>query len=158
RSMVDTVSPRKARASLSFLAIRVRRRRTRVRSWLRRARLMALRRRFLRMFFSADWMRATTSPSVCRRSLGDENELGAAVRGPGGLVVPRIERPFLAEADGAQALRRDPDRDQVVLGRPRAPVAQRQVVLHGAPLVAVPLDAHVEAAVLADASGVAAQG
>src|SRR5882672_9188119 len=139
RSMVETVSRRKPRASASFFAIRVRIRRTRDRSRLRRALLMALRRRFLRMFLRADLMRATKSSSVWRL-FGDENELGAAIHGPGGLIVSRIERPLLAKADGAQALRRDPDRHQVVPRRARAPVTQRQVVLDGAALVAMPLD------------------
>src|SRR5690606_6685680 len=67
---------------------------------------------------------------------------GAAVLGPGGLGVTRIVRPLLAVADGLDTVRGDAERDQIVLDRGRAPVAESEVVLPRAALVAVTLDGH----------------
>src|SRR5512147_587909 len=66
----------------------------------------------------------------------------AAILRPGRLAVAWIVRPLLAVADGLDAVRRDAEGNQVVLDRGRAPVAERQVVLAGAALVAMTLDGH----------------
>src|SRR5881409_3254784 len=64
-------------------------------------------------------------------------ELVPAVLGPGVLAVAGIERPFLPVGDHLEPPVGDTLAGQVALGRGGAPVAQRQVVLVAAPLVAV---------------------
>src|SRR5574341_571908 len=70
----------------------------------------------------------------------------AAVLGVGGLVAARVERPLLAVRDDAQPCARDSQAREVVAHGARPLLAERQVVLDGAALVAVPLDDHADAA------------
>ena len=51
-----------------------------------------------------------------------------------------VEREFLAVADRLDAVGRDAERDEVVARGDRPPLAERQIVLGGAALVAVALD------------------
>ena len=67
----------------------------------------------------------------------------APVLRPSLFGVRRIEWPLLAVADGADARRVDAEGHQVVLRRLRAAVAEGQVVLLGAALVAVAFDQKV---------------
>ncbi len=69
-----------------------------------------------------------------------DHEMRAPVLRPGRVVVTGIERELLAVADRAHLVGGNAQRDQVVLRRQRAPLAQREVVLGGAALVAVALD------------------
>ena len=55
-------------------------------------------------------------------------------------VVARIERKLLAVADGPMRSAGDAEREQVVLGGQRAPIAQRQIVFGRAAFVAVAFD------------------
>ena len=64
----------------------------------------------------------------------------AAVLRPRALRRARIERKLLAVAHRAHAVGRDAERDQIVVRRQRAPLAERQVVFGRAALVAVALD------------------
>src|SRR5262245_57040306 len=72
--------------------------------------------------------------------LGGNDEVGAAVVRPRRLAVARVERELLAIADRPQPLGGDAEGDEVLADRQRPPLAQRQVVLGGAALVAVALD------------------
>src|SRR5690606_20032876 len=99
---------------------------------------------------------AATRPMVMRRMmvrllaaalLRGDDEVGAAVLRPRLLGVARVERELLPVADRADAVRRDAERDEVVARRDGAPFAKRQIVLRGAPLVAVPLDRDLPARV-----------
>src|SRR5262245_49161209 len=67
-------------------------------------------------------------------------EVVAPVAGPALLVGIRAHGDLLAVGDRLHAVRGHAQRDQVVVGRLGAPLAQRQVVLDGAALVAVALD------------------
>src|SRR5205085_2957064 len=64
----------------------------------------------------------------------------AAILRPRRLVVSRIEGTLFAVADGADAAAVDAEGHEVLLGRVGALVAEGQVVLLGAALVAVPFD------------------
>src|SRR5882762_10202273 len=74
--------------------------------------------------------------------LGLDEEVRASVPGPAALGVLGADGPLLAVGDDGDAGGRQSLREQVVHGRSRAPLAQRQVVLIRAALVAVPLDEH----------------
>src|SRR4029450_7942640 len=85
-------------------------------------------------------------------------ELRPAVPAPRRLVVALHCGVALPEAQGVHARRGDADGRQVLLDRGRAPLAEREVVLFAAALVAVSLD-HDRAPlrVAVDLGGVAAQ-
>src|SRR3974377_1741012 len=68
------------------------------------------------------------------------NEMPAAVLLPARFVAFRAERPFLAVADGADAVAGNTQLHQRLLGSVRAVVSERQIVLGGTTLVAVSLD------------------
>src|SRR6266571_1790750 len=61
--------------------------------------------------------------------LGLDEEVRASVLGPAALGVLGADGPLLAVGDDGDAGGRQSLREQVVHGRPRAPLAQRQVVL-----------------------------
>src|SRR2546425_6624033 len=82
------------------------------------------------------------APEARRALLRLDQEVSAAILGPARLVVIGAEGPFLAVGDDAQAALRHSLTDQIVHGRPGAALAQREVVLVGAPLVAMALDEH----------------
>src|SRR5207249_3015332 len=69
-------------------------------------------------------------------------EVGPAVLRPARLVLLRTDRLLCPEAHDRYALGRDATRDEVVAGRARPALAEGEVVLGGAALVAVPLDQH----------------
>src|SRR6059036_3133184 len=73
---------------------------------------------------------------------GENLELVSAILRPRVLVVSGGERPLLAVGHGLDAARIDAVTDEVLLGRRRAPVAERQVVLVGPALVAMAADAN----------------
>src|ERR1035437_2996316 len=76
------------------------------------------------------------------------NEVGAAVLLPARLVAFRAERFFLAVADRAYAVGRNPELRQSLLGFVGTIVAQRQVVFGRTAFVAVALDGELHALVL----------
>src|SRR3989442_895660 len=76
------------------------------------------------------------------RLLRLREQVRAAVLGPARLVRLRALRLFLAVGDDRDAAGLDAVSDEVVLGGLRAALAEREVVLHGAALVAVALDQH----------------
>src|SRR5512141_1700049 len=69
-----------------------------------------------------------------------QDEVRAAVLRPRPLVVTRIQRLFLAEADRGERPLRYAEGHEVAHHGRRATFAQRHVVLRGAALVAMPLD------------------
>src|SRR5260370_207141 len=73
--------------------------------------------------------------------------MAAAVLLPASLVVLRTEGLLLAEADGADAVRRDAERNDVLLDGVGAAIAEAQVVFGGAALVAVAFDGHCDGGV-----------
>ncbi len=64
--------------------------------------------------------------------------MGPAVLGPRRFGVSFLEGTLLAIAHGADARRVDAEGDEEVLGRVGAAIAEGQVVLFGAALVAMP--------------------
>src|SRR5438045_3373807 len=56
--------------------------------------------------------------------------------------MARVEWKFLPVTDGTQAVRRNPERDEVGLDRHGPAFTQREVVLGRSALVAVPLDSY----------------
>src|SRR5882672_3478708 len=98
--------------------------------------------------------RASTNGPACfnRRSrssrliqlfaAGQNLELVPTILGPRILVVALSDRPLLAVRHGLDAARIDAVTDDVLLGRRRAPVAERQVVFVGPALVAMAADAN----------------
>src|SRR3989441_271606 len=74
----------------------------------------------------------------------DDLELIVAVLRPGLLVVARVERPLFAVGHRLEATAVDAVAHEVLLGGRRAPVAEGEVVLVRAALVAVPGDADPE--------------
>src|SRR6267143_2574939 len=68
----------------------------------------------------------------------------ATVLLPAGLVALVAEGLLLAEADGAEAIGRNAQRNDILLHGSGAAIAQGQVVFRGATLVAVALDGHFE--------------
>src|SRR3989475_2769689 len=75
---------------------------------------------------------------------GQNLELVPAILGPRLLVVTLGDRPLLAVGHGLDAARIDAVTDQVLLGRRRAPVTERQVVFVGPALVAMAADANTQ--------------
>ena len=89
--------------------------------------------------------------------LAGHGEVGAAVARPallGGLLA---ERDLLAVGHGLQAVGGDAQRDQVVVGGLGAPLAEGQVVLDRAALVAVALDGDAQEVELLQGLGVLGQ-
>ena len=78
--------------------------------------------------------------SAKQQPLAVERELGAAVLLPAGLGVVGAELLLLAVADNADAVGGDAGFDQRGLGGVGAILAQREVVLGGAAVVAVAAD------------------
>src|SRR5439155_11245427 len=91
----------------------------------------------------------TRIASFCR-----DDEVRAAVLGPRGLVVSRVERKFFAVAHRTEAIGGDAERDQIRARGDGAPLAQRQIVLGRAALVAVAFDRHAPARILLQHGGV----
>ena len=89
--------------------------------------------------------------------LPGDGEVRAAVPRPALLVGLLAERDLLAVRHRLQAGGVDAQRDQVVVGGLRAPLAQRQVVLDRAALVAVALDRDAEEVELLQGVGVLRQ-
>src|SRR5712692_6831149 len=85
----------------------------------------------------------TAAPTLLRL----DQEVSAAVLGPAGFVVLGAHGPFFAVGDDAHAALRHPLADQIVHGRLGPPLAEREVVLVGAALVAVALDEHEQVGV-----------
>src|SRR6266542_6823488 len=80
--------------------------------------------------------------------------MAAAILGPGVFRVIRIERELLAVAHGAEPFGGDAERYQISARRQRTPLAQGEVVLRGAALIAVAFDRHDPGAVLLQDLGV----
>src|SRR5947207_13169517 len=78
--------------------------------------------------------------------LGLDEDVRASVLSPAALGVLGADGPLLAVGEDGDAGGRQSLREQVVDGRPRAPLAQRHVVLVRAALVAVPRDAYEDIA------------
>src|SRR5713226_3442814 len=70
--------------------------------------------------------------------------MAAAVLLPAGFVALHAEGLLLAEADRAQAVGRNAQRNDVLLDGVGAATAETQVVFRGAALVAVAFDGHFE--------------
>src|SRR3954454_16012945 len=83
---------------------------------------------------------------------------GAAVLGPGLLVVAGIDRTLGAVGDGQHPVRRHAQSLQVALHRRGAPLAQRDVVLARAALVAVAFDGDGDGRELLQPGGLPLQG
>src|SRR5437660_10645159 len=90
--------------------------------------------------------------------LGLDEEVRATVLSPAALGVLGADGPLLAVGDDGDAGGRQSLREQLVHGRPRAPLAQRQVVLVRAALVAVPLDEHEVIAPRLQPAGIGIEG
>src|SRR5512134_185642 len=82
-----------------------------------------------------------------------QDEMRAAVPLPRPFVMARVQRSFLAEADRGEIPLRNAEGNEVVHHGHGAPLAQRQVVLGGAALVAMPLDQQLRAGVLLQVGG-----
>src|SRR5580658_7234239 len=67
-------------------------------------------------------------------------EVRAAILLPTFFGVLGAERTFLAPADGVHAIGTDAQRNQIILGRLRAPFAQADIVFGGTPLIAMAFD------------------
>src|SRR5207247_488161 len=91
------------------------------------------------------------------RSAGDR-EVCAPVLGPRLLRTRGVEESLLAVGDGPQARLRDAQAHQVFLGRPGPLLAQGEVVLGGAALVAMSFDRDLGLAVTLQPEGVLLQG
>src|SRR5271165_3704495 len=85
------------------------------------------------------------------------HEMSAAVLLPARLGTLCAERFFLAVADGADTVAGNAQLHQSLFGCVRPVVAERQVVLGGAALVAVPLDCELDIGVLLQKAGVRLQ-
>src|SRR5437016_4447029 len=72
----------------------------------------------------------------------------AAVLLPAGLVALHAEGLLLAEADGAEAVGRNTQRNEVLLDGGGAAIAEAQVVFRGTTLVAVAFDGHLESRIV----------
>src|SRR5579862_5636914 len=91
---------------------------------------------------------ASETPRGSISSLLSGRQMRAAVLLPAILGRLGALRPLLAVANGFQAIGRDAQLHQEILGRRRAPVAQRQVILRRSPLVAMAFHHHREVRVL----------
>src|SRR5688572_22077202 len=87
-------------------------------------------------------------------SLVDDSN-GATVLRPGGLVGTEDGRTLLAVGHRADALGRNAERNQEAAGRTGATLAEGEVVLTRAALVAMPLDCHGGLGVLLQPGGLA---
>src|SRR5712664_162057 len=74
--------------------------------------------------------------------------MAAAVLLPAGLVTLVAEGLLLAEADGVDAVGRNPQRNHVLLHGAGTAIAEAQVVFRGAALVAVAFDGYLEARIV----------
>src|SRR5258708_39822597 len=70
--------------------------------------------------------------------------MAAAVLLPAGLVMLHAHGLFLAEADGADAVGGNAERNEVLLDGAGAAVTETKIVFGGAALVAVALDVHFD--------------
>src|SRR5206468_8527446 len=82
-----------------------------------------------------------------RALLRFDEEVSAAVLGPAGFVVIGADRPLLTVGDDAHPVLRHTLADEIIHRRLGPALAERQVVLVGASLVAVALDEHQHRAV-----------
>src|SRR5690242_3038772 len=94
--------------------------------------------------------------------LRQRDDVYAAILLPAVLGVILADRALFAVADHGKLRVGDSDVDQIVLGRLRAPIAERQVVFGRASLIAVAFDLHFVIRILLDdvaqLDGVGAQG
>src|SRR5260370_8483948 len=74
--------------------------------------------------------------------------MAAAVLLPAGFVARGAERLLLAEADGADAVGRHAQRNNVLLHSVGSAIAEAQVVFRGAAFIAVAFDGHPEARIV----------
>src|ERR1700740_1447625 len=81
------------------------------------------------------------------------DEVAAAVLLPAGFVVFGAEGLFFAEADGAHAIGRDAQGDEILLHRVGAPIAESEVVFGGAALVAMAFNGHANLRIVAQEVG-----
>src|SRR6266849_9346391 len=86
------------------------------------------------------------------RLLGAD-EVAAAILLPAGFVALGAEGLFFAEADGAEAIGGDAQRDEILLDGAGAAIAEREVVFGGAALVAVAFDGHAKLRIVAQELG-----
>src|SRR6266851_1752073 len=87
----------------------------------------------------------------CRLLSADE--VAAAILLPAGFVVLVAEGLFFAEADRADAIGGDAQRNEVLLDGAGATIAEREVVFGGTTLVAVAFDGHAKLRVVAQEVG-----
>src|SRR5687768_7363851 len=80
--------------------------------------------------------------------------MGAAISRPGRLVAGRVERPLLSVGDGGEAVPGHSQAHQVIPSGPRALLAEGEVVVGGAALVAMPLDRDLGRAMVLQPEGV----
>src|SRR2546429_2793205 len=87
-------------------------------------------------------MPATSAPRILCviGSLRGDDEMRAPVLGERRFVVAWIERELLAVADGSQPIGGDAEGHEVGARGDRPALAQRQIVLGGPALIAVPFD------------------
>src|SRR5688572_12919990 len=97
---------------------------------------------------------ASNAPAAIADLLTGVLDVRAAVLRPGLLVVARRHRLFLAVADGLDAAVGDAQDGHHLLHRLGAPLAEREVVLPAAALVAVALDADAGVALVSHVAGV----
>ena len=90
-------------------------------------------------------------------SFGSEFEVCNAVLLPAILVVLGAERTVFTVRNGCDAICRDSEVDQEVLGRVGAPVAQTEVVFLAAALVAVPFNRELDAGMSLQEVGVGSE-
>src|SRR4029077_4348349 len=88
-----------------------------------------------------------------RCSLLSADEVAAAVLLPAGFVVVGAEGLFLAEADGAHAIGRDAQGDEILLHRAGAAIAEREVVFRRAALVAMAFNGYANLRIIAQEIG-----
>src|SRR5215217_1984291 len=91
------------------------------------------------------------------RLLGGHDEMGPAVLRPGFFTVPGVERELLAVAHDLDAIGGDSERYQVVACGDGSSFAEGQIVLGGAALVAVALDADLPGRIPAQQVGIGLQ-
>src|SRR5262249_30488317 len=87
------------------------------------------------------------------RLLRLDQEMRAPVLGPARLVVVGADGPLLAVRDDAEAALRHALADEVVHGGLGPALTEREVVLVGAPLVAVAFDEHQHVGVVLEPRG-----
>src|SRR2546423_3462869 len=93
--------------------------------------------------------RDSAAPLNSVRGLLNADEMASAILLPARFAMLVAERLFLAEADSAQAIGGNTERNEILFDGASATVAEREVVLGGAALVAVTLDGDTHLRVVA---------